>query len=101
MSSFEGSSWSFEDIGRNSRVQVVYRALILLTVYLFICLLCFLFGQFDGLGLETAGREGDAHGVTPPGFGVAEVGSYEQLQLDLGLTDITKYFSYSKLWRLL
>ncbi|XP_024377813.1 uncharacterized protein [Physcomitrium patens] len=57
--------------------------------------------RFDGLGLETAGREGDAHGVTPPGFGVAEVGSYEQLQLDLGLTDITKYFSYSKLWRLL
>ncbi|KAG0616446.1 hypothetical protein M758_5G116300 [Ceratodon purpureus] len=59
--------------------------------------------QVGGHGLETPGREGDAHGpgsFASSGLEVEVVGSQE-VQLDLGLTDITKYFSYSKLWRTL
>lgn len=62
-----------------------------------------LFGeQTGGHGWEIPGREGDAHGAAIPGsYYEVQVGVSQEGQLDLGLTDITRYSSYSKLWRTL
>lgn len=59
--------------------------------------------QVGGHGWEIPGREGDAHGAAAsPGAGLeGEVAGCQEVHLDLGLGDITRYSSYSKLWRTL
>jgi hypothetical protein len=62
-----------------------------------------LWEQVGGHGWEIPGREGDAHGAAAsPGAGLeGEVAGCQEVHLDLGLGDITRYSSYSKLWRTL
>ena len=55
--------------------------------------------QVRGHGWEVADREDDAHEAVP--CLEVEMAGSEEVQLDLGLSDITEYSTYSKLWRTL